>query len=107
MSISLTPDTLLAEEVFPAGDPFEALADLPGAFVLRSSLAGESAGHSRWTLFGAAPPKGQELEDQYFGAIPDRVLAYMAECEAELYALGSPWAAANAALVALTVRAGR
>ncbi|MFN7917713.1 MAG: glutamine synthetase III [Vicinamibacterales bacterium] len=42
------------------------------------------------TLFGAAPPKGQELEDQYFGAIPDRVLAYMAECEAELYALGVP-----------------
>ena len=42
------------------------------------------------TLFGAAPPKGQELEDQYFGAIPDRVLAYMADCEAELYALGVP-----------------
>ena len=42
------------------------------------------------TLFGAAPPKGQELEDQYFGAIPDRVLAYMSECETELYALGVP-----------------
>ncbi len=42
------------------------------------------------TLFGAAPPKGQELEDQYFGAIPDRVLAFMADCEAELYALGVP-----------------
>ena len=42
------------------------------------------------TLLGAAPPKGQELEDQYFGAIPDRVLAYMSACEAELYALGVP-----------------
>ena len=42
------------------------------------------------TLFGAQPPKGQELEDQYFGAIPDRVLAYMADCEAEMFKLGIP-----------------
>lgn len=42
------------------------------------------------TLFGAPPPKGQELEDQYFGAIPERVLAYMADCEAELFKLGVP-----------------
>lgn len=42
------------------------------------------------TLFGAPPPKGQELEDQYFGAIPERVLAYMAECETELFKLGVP-----------------
>ena len=42
------------------------------------------------TLFGSPPPKGQELEDQYFGVIPDRVLAYMAECEAELFKLGVP-----------------
>jgi glutamine synthetase len=42
------------------------------------------------TLFGAPPPKGQELEDQYFGAIPDRVLACMAEVEAELFKLGVP-----------------
>ncbi|MGC4080814.1 MAG: hypothetical protein QM736_01510 [Vicinamibacterales bacterium] len=42
------------------------------------------------TLFGAAPPKGQELEDQYFGAIPERVLAFMSEVEAELYAVGVP-----------------
>jgi glutamine synthetase len=42
------------------------------------------------TLFGAAPPKGQELEDQYFGAIPDRVLAFMTEVETELYNLGVP-----------------
>src|SRR5437660_6339160 len=42
------------------------------------------------TLFGARPPKGQELEDQYFGAIPERVLACMAEVEAELFKLGVP-----------------
>ncbi|MGD9781408.1 MAG: glutamine synthetase III [Kiritimatiellia bacterium] len=42
------------------------------------------------TLFGAKPPKGQEMEDQYFGAIPERVLAFMLEVERELYKLGVP-----------------
>jgi glutamine synthetase len=42
------------------------------------------------TLFGATPPKGQELEDQYFGAIPERVLAFMNEVESELYKVGVP-----------------
>jgi glutamine synthetase len=42
------------------------------------------------TLFGAKPPKGQELEDQYFGTIPERVIACMAECEAEMFKLGIP-----------------
>ena len=42
------------------------------------------------TLFGAKPPKGQEMEDQYFGAIPERVLACMMEVEAELYKCGVP-----------------
>ena len=42
------------------------------------------------TLFGATPPKGQELEDQYFGAIPERVLAFMNEVETELYKVGVP-----------------
>ena len=42
------------------------------------------------TLFGAKPPKGQEFEDQYFGAIPDRVLACMLETERELFKLGIP-----------------
>ena len=42
------------------------------------------------TLFGAPPPKGQELEDQYFGHIPERVLACMAECEAHLFKLAVP-----------------
>jgi glutamine synthetase len=42
------------------------------------------------TLFGAKPPKGQEMEDQYFGAIPERVLACMAEVELELFRVGVP-----------------
>lgn len=46
--------------------------------------------HAGRTLFGAAPPKGQEMEDQYFGSIPERVLAYMADCEAKLFKLGVP-----------------
>ncbi len=42
------------------------------------------------TLFGAKPPKGQEFEDQYFGAIRERVLACMLEAEHELFKLGIP-----------------
>ena len=42
------------------------------------------------TLFGAAPPKGQEFCDQYFGAIPDRVLACMLDAEREMFKLGIP-----------------
>jgi glutamine synthetase len=42
------------------------------------------------TLFGAKPPKGQEFEDHYFGAIPERVLAFMLEAERELFKLGIP-----------------
>jgi glutamine synthetase len=42
------------------------------------------------TLFGARPPKGQQLEDHYFGSIPARVLAFMAESEREMYRLGVP-----------------
>jgi len=46
--------------------------------------------HCGRSLFGAKPPRGQEFEDQYFGAIPERVLAFMLECECELYKLGVP-----------------
>jgi glutamine synthetase len=42
------------------------------------------------TLVGAKPPKGQELEDHYFGSIKDRILAFMQESENELYKLGIP-----------------
>ena len=40
------------------------------------------------TLFGAKPPKGQELEDHYFGAIKPRVSAFMSELDEELWKLG-------------------
>ncbi len=40
------------------------------------------------TLFGAKPPKGQELEDHYFGVIKPRVSAYMKELDEELWKLG-------------------
>src|SRR4051812_19743946 len=42
------------------------------------------------TLFGAQPPKGHELDDHYFGTIPERVLACMLEVENELAKLGVP-----------------
>lgn len=42
------------------------------------------------TLLGAAPPKGQQLEDQYFGSIKERVLSFMHDVEEELYRLGIP-----------------
>ncbi len=44
--------------------------------------------YSGRTLFGAAPPKGQELEDQYFGVIRKRVGAFMQELNVELWKLG-------------------
>lgn len=40
------------------------------------------------TLFGAKPPKGQELEDHYFGSLKERVSAYMKEVDEELWKLG-------------------
>jgi glutamine synthetase len=42
------------------------------------------------TLFGAKPPKGHELDDHYFGSMPERILAYMLETERELAKLGIP-----------------
>ncbi|HEV7177072.1 MAG TPA: glutamine synthetase III [Solirubrobacteraceae bacterium] len=42
------------------------------------------------TLFGAKPPKGHELDDHYFGSIPERILAYMLDVERELAKLGVP-----------------
>jgi glutamine synthetase len=46
--------------------------------------------HTGRTLFGAKPPKGHELDDHYFGSIPERVLAWMLEVERELAELGVP-----------------
>ena len=42
------------------------------------------------TLVGAPPPRGQQLEDHYFGGIPERMLACIAEVEFELYKCGVP-----------------
>ena len=42
------------------------------------------------TLFGAPSPKGQELEDQYFGAIKDRISQFMRELDVELWKMGIP-----------------
>jgi glutamine synthetase len=42
------------------------------------------------TVFGHAPAKGQQLEDLYFGSIPERVYAFMRDFEAEAYKLGIP-----------------
>lgn len=40
------------------------------------------------TLFGAMPPKGQEMDDHYFGVIPERVLGFMEKFNEELWKLG-------------------
>ncbi len=45
---------------------------------------------SNRTLVGAKPPRGQELDDHYFGSIPQRVLSFMLDAERELYRLGIP-----------------
>lgn len=42
------------------------------------------------TLFGAAPAKGQQFDDHYFGAIPERVQVFMQDFEDQLYKLGIP-----------------
>src|SRR5882672_4130934 len=42
------------------------------------------------TLVGAPPPRGQQLEDHYFGGIPERIQACISEAETELYKLGVP-----------------
>jgi glutamine synthetase len=42
------------------------------------------------TVFGHAPAKGQQLEDHYFGSIPERIYAFMRDYEAEAYKLGIP-----------------
>ncbi|MBA3671829.1 MAG: glutamine synthetase III, partial [Gemmatimonadaceae bacterium] len=54
-------------------------------FALRPDLV--MAGRS---LVGAPPPRGQQLEDHYFGGIPERIQACIAEVEHELYKLGVP-----------------
>src|SRR5262245_50627880 len=56
-----------------------------GHFALRPDLVMASR-----TLVGAPPPRGQQLEDHYFGGIPERIAACIAEVEFELYKVGVP-----------------
>jgi glutamine synthetase len=56
-----------------------------GHFALRPDLI-----MGNRTLLGAPPPRGQQLEDHYFGGIPERIQACIAEVEHELYKLGVP-----------------
>ena len=55
-----------------------------------SSWPGPDLLNAGRTLFGTKPPKGQEFDDHYFGAIPDRVLGFMMDTERELFKLGIP-----------------
>lgn len=61
-------------------------------FVLDAAIAGARPDlmMTGRTLFGQAPAKGQQLEDHYFGAIPERVYAFMRDFEQEAYKLGIP-----------------
>lgn len=61
-------------------------------FVVDESIAGARPDlmMTGRTLFGQAPAKGQQLEDHYFGAIPERVYAFMRDFEQEAYKLGIP-----------------
>ncbi|MBR2327917.1 MAG: glutamine synthetase III [Clostridia bacterium] len=54
----------------------------------RSFMARKDLRFTGRTLFGAKPPKGQELEDHYFGNIKERVAAFMKEVDVELWRLG-------------------
>jgi glutamine synthetase len=56
-----------------------------GFYLLRPDLINTGR-----TLFGAKPPKGQEMEDHYFGSIRGRILAFMNDVEYECYKLGIP-----------------
>ncbi len=61
-------------------------------FLVESDLAAERLDLTICgrTLVGAMPPKGHQLHDHYFGAIPDRVLDFMADVERRLFRLGVP-----------------
>jgi glutamine synthetase len=75
-----------SERVVPTVGPEQEYFLIDRAFwALRPDLV--SCGR---TLIGGKPPKGQELEDHYFGSIKDRILAFMQETEYELYKLGIP-----------------
>ncbi len=61
-------------------------------FLIDKEMAGKRPDlvYTGRTLFGAKPPKGQELDDHYFGAIKPRVKAFMEDLDVELWKLGIP-----------------
>ncbi len=75
-----------ADRVYPTLGPEQEYFLIDRAFyTLRPDLV--ACGR---TLVGARPPKGQELEDHYFGSIKSRILSFMQEAEYELHRLGIP-----------------
>lgn len=83
--LSLLGDTGVLRVITTLGVEQEFFLIDRGHFALRPDLV--MAGRS---LVGAPPPRGQQLEDHYFGGIPERVQACIAEVEQELYKLGVP-----------------
>ncbi len=83
--LSLIGDTGVLRVITTLGVEQEFFLIDRGHFALRPDLV--MAGRS---LVGAPPPRGQQLEDHYFGGIPERVQACIAEVEQELYKLGVP-----------------
>ncbi len=76
-------DTKASRVVTTVGPEQEYFLVDKGLFTKRKDLT-----YCGRTLFGAKPPKGQELEDHYFGAIKPRVLNFMKELDIELWKLG-------------------
>jgi glutamine synthetase len=83
--LHLIGDTEAKAVTTPLGPEQEYFLIDRALYALRPDLI--SAGR---TLIGARPPKGQQLEDHYFGSIPARVLAFMTDAEFELFKLGVP-----------------
>lgn len=79
----LDPDTKATKVVASVGPEQEYFLIDKDKFLQRKDLI-----YTGRTLFGAAPAKGQELEDQYFGVIPEKVGAFMRELNDELWKLG-------------------
>jgi para-aminobenzoate synthetase component 1 len=90
----LTRPSTLAVEVFPTADPLRSLADLPGAFALRSSLPdpGAMRRHARWTLFGADPFASYRAGDPMDAMDAFRAAASSAPANDRARELGVPFA---------------
>ena len=94
MGLEVAHPSALAVEVFPAADPLRALADLPGAFVLRSSLPDTDASprRARWTLFGADPFASFRAGDTSVAVQTFRAIAASAPANDAARELGVPFA---------------